>query len=118
MSHETELVVHRIKGSKVYLIRFTCNQISDQYIATKIRSQISDMIDKSRTAKFVLDLSTVTFMSSSAIGTLTAVSRKAREKGGYVRLAALNTEVMNIFKVTKLDKVLSIFPTAAAAAKE
>jgi len=117
VSHQSDLVVNRIKGSKAYLVRFSCSQLSDQYVITKIRNHISEMIEKSRTAQFVLDFSNITFMSSAGIGALTALSRDAKNKGGYLRLAALNRDMMQIIKVTKLDKLLAIYPTVSAASK-
>jgi anti-sigma B factor antagonist len=63
----------------------------------------------------VLDLSEVTFIDSSGLGALIG-SLKAMGKGGELALCSARDGVMNMLKLTRMDKVFQIFATPAAAA--
>lgn len=56
-----------------------------------------------------LDLSKVQFIDSACLGALIAVTRVIRERGGDIRLVGMNEEVASIFRITRLDKVFSVF---------
>lgn len=69
---------------------------------------------KSGEDKIVLDLSKVKFMDSSGLaGLLPAV--KTLPQNGMLLIAGLNTRVQQLFKLTKLDEILEIFPSVNEA---
>ena len=117
MSHSAEISVSRIKGTTAYLVRFGAKRLADNYSATKIQTHLSKMIDQSSKAQFVLDMSNVEFMSSSVLGALVSLQKQADRKGGYVRMAAASGALLKMIKVTNMDKVMALFPSAAAAVK-
>ncbi|MCC6129308.1 MAG: STAS domain-containing protein [Acidobacteria bacterium] len=57
---------------------------------------------------FVLDLSAVKFMDSGALGAVLSVV-KSLPSTGDLRLAAVNDPVRTVLRLTRIDKVLSIF---------
>lgn len=59
--------------------------------------------------KVVLDFKGVDFIDSACLGSLISISKKLKEKGGDIRIAALQEEVRSIFQITRLDKVFRIF---------
>src|SRR5450631_4332507 len=61
----------------------------------------------------VLDLSDVTFIDSSGLGALIG-SLKAMGKGGELALCSARDGVINMLKLTRMDKVFQIFATPAA----
>lgn len=65
--------------------------------------------------KVVLDLSKVDFMDSSALGTLIPLLRSLTSRSGDLRLAGLRDRVQMLFELTRLYRVFSIWPDAAAA---
>jgi anti-sigma B factor antagonist len=67
--------------------------------------------------RVVLDLSNVTFMDSSGLGALLGGHRRARLLGGEVRLAAPSERVLEILRLTNLDRVFPLSLTVAAAAE-
>ncbi|MEU0038867.1 STAS domain-containing protein [Streptomyces sp. NPDC006333] len=66
-------------------------------------------VDADGPARFVLDLSAVTFMDSTAISILVVANNAAREAGGWVRLAAMSESVQRVVEIVRLDTVLTCY---------
>lgn len=67
--------------------------------------------------KFVFDLEGLTRMNSSGLGILISNLTSIRNRGGELRLAALNENMEGILIMTKLNTIFDISPTAEGAAK-
>ncbi len=65
--------------------------------------------------KFVIDFANTGYIDSSGLGVLVSLSKKIREKGGELRLAALNEDLRTLFELTKLDTLFKIADTRAKA---
>jgi anti-sigma B factor antagonist len=59
----------------------------------------------------VVDMSKVSYLDSSAIGALVACHSNMKNSGGQLRLAGVTPRVSTVFKMTGVDKVLSLDPT-------
>lgn len=66
----------------------------------------------------ILDLSEVTHIDSAAIGSIVRCLTRMKESGGNLCLAGCAGMIEASLKLTRLDKVLEVFPTAAAAAEK
>ena len=62
-------------------------------------------------SRIVLDMSRITYLDSSAIGVLIATLGKVRNSGGQIRLAGVIPRIATIFKMTGVDKLLSMDAT-------
>ncbi len=65
--------------------------------------------------KFIVDLSDVTFMTSSCLGALMVVHKRVRPQGGYVRLASPQPLVLRILQITKLTRLFGNYRTVREA---
>jgi anti-anti-sigma factor len=63
----------------------------------------------------VVDLSDVTFISSSGLRVLLLLARELRKDGGDVRLCAARPQVAEVFHLTGFDRIFELFPTCEAA---
>lgn len=86
----------------------------DVYTAPSLKARLVELIDDDCTS-IILDLEKVTFIDSSGLGVLVGALRRAREKGGAVRIICTRDSVLKIFRITGLDKVFPIFSDAAEA---
>jgi anti-anti-sigma factor len=64
----------------------------------------------------ILDLADVTHIDSAAIGSIVRCLARMKDSGGNLCLAGCGGMIVSSLKLTRLDKVVEIFPTAAAAA--
>ncbi|HEX2805487.1 MAG TPA: STAS domain-containing protein [Kineosporiaceae bacterium] len=66
----------------------------------------------------VVDLSEVSFLDSSGLGVLVMVHKRIRTAGGALRLAGCQPEVVSIFHVTALDRVMEMYSTVEDAVRD
>jgi anti-sigma B factor antagonist len=66
-------------------------------------------------ATIVVDLTRNQFCDSSGIGALVRAYKRARERGGEVRLVMGSLAVRRVFKATGADQVFRIFDSVPAA---
>ena len=57
---------------------------------------------------FVIDFSRTGYIDSSGLGVLVGLSKKVRERGGTLRLAALGPDLQRLFELTRLDTLFEI----------
>lgn len=65
--------------------------------------------------RVVLDLEAVEYVDSMGVGTLAMVCAVAQRAGGELRLSAATGKVLKVLKLTRVDTVLPMYPTAAEA---
>ncbi|MCQ2229545.1 MAG: STAS domain-containing protein [Bacteroidales bacterium] len=63
---------------------------------------------KSKVSKVVLDLANVKFMDSTGISVLISSLKASRENGNKFAIRNVNTDVMRLFELMKLDKIFEI----------
>jgi anti-sigma B factor antagonist len=83
----------------------------------QIGAQFIEAIDQSPDVRFVVDFTGVEYMSSTVLGTLVSGLLKCQKKGGDLRLAGIEKELKQLFKLTGLHKVFKMCGTAAEAVK-
>ncbi|GIX42317.1 MAG: hypothetical protein KatS3mg129_2050 [Leptospiraceae bacterium] len=65
--------------------------------------------------KIIIDLSNVKHVCSSALGSLIAIERRIKRKGGDIRLVITENEVLRVMQITLLNRVFQIFDTIQEA---
>lgn len=81
-----------------------------------LRDKVHELLDSGKT-KILLNLQSVTYMDSAGIGELVACYKRAREKGGAVRLLISSGKVFDLLQLTKLEQVFDTFRDEQEALK-
>ena len=68
--------------------------------------------------KAVFDLSGLDYVDSTGIGILVTCCGKMGNAGGELRLAALQPRVAELMRIAKLDRIITFYPTTAAAVED
>ena len=63
----------------------------------------------------VVDLGEVTLIDSIALGALARASRRLRESGGALAVAASNPDIVRAFEITSLDRVIPLAVSVSEA---
>lgn len=82
----------------------------DTITSKDLESRLNNLIEQDKT-KIVIDLAAVDYTSSVGLRVLLAALKKQKEKQRTLKLASMQPFVKDIFRVTGLDKIFSIFPT-------
>jgi anti-sigma B factor antagonist len=100
---------------EILTVHFTHAKILEETVIQQISAGLLALIDKSNEKNILLDFSTVGFMSSSALGALIKVNKKCKEFKINLKLCNIHADIMQVFKITRLDKVLAIYPDTESA---
>ncbi len=82
----------------------------------KLRAAVAGFVDREY-QKLVIDLSSVTFLNSTAIGVLVSAHTTYSRKGWQVKLCGINKNINNIFVITKLTLVFDVAESRQDAIK-
>lgn len=89
-------------------IEFVDRNILDEANIQQIGDEISRIIDAQPQPKVLISFSNVDHLSSAALGTLITINHKIRSKDGQLRLADIDPQILEIFVITKLNKLFQI----------
>jgi anti-sigma B factor antagonist len=87
----------------------------DAYDAPALRAAFAEAVSGLDGSAVVLDLTDVTFLDSTALGTIVGLLRRVREGGGELRVVLPETEARRIFELTALERALDIRPSRESA---
>lgn len=84
---------------------------------TGLRELFADAHERARAddVSVLLDLTQVTFLDSTVLGSIVGLLRRVREAGGELGVVLPLGSALRIFEITGLDSVLTTYPTRAAA---
>ena len=97
-------------------VQFLERNILDASAIREIGDQITQVIDQTPNPKVLISFENVEHLSSAALGALISINHHSRQKGGQLRLAEIDSQIQEVFAITKLDRVFQIYQTADAAA--
>lgn len=85
----------------------------DAVAAPEAEVKVTGMVEDSG-VKLLFDWEGIEYLSSAGIRMLLSVSKKVREKKGKMVLCNVTDNVMDVFKMSGFDHVLTIVPDRAA----
>lgn len=97
------------------VVTLTDQKILEEIEIHALENSIIPLVERKQGINLVLDFSRVEFLSSSALGLLIRVSKKIYESNGQLRLCAISDSIMQVFRITRLDKIFMILPDCQQA---
>jgi len=104
MPGAARLLIHPFRD--VTVVNFQDGSILDTAQVEAIGEELYDLVNKGR-KKIVLDFTKVQFLSSSALGVLIMLRKKAAAIKGEVAICGLRKELMKVFEITNLTKMFA-----------
>lgn len=81
--------------------------------ATGFKNEVVELIDQGN-SQIIVDFSQVSFLDSSGLGALVGVLKKIGHRGDLL-VADLNSDVEQMFRICRMDRVLPIHQNVDAA---
>ena len=103
------IAVSDVKGIRV--VEFTNNKILDEANIKEIGDGIVALVENRDAPNILIDFAAVDHLSSAALGMLINVNNRVKQKNGMLRLANIQPQILEVFVITKLDKLFKILPT-------
>lgn len=88
----------------------------DAHVAVGFKDKMFQLIDQGST-DLVLDLSSVDFIDSSGLGSIVSSLKRLGGQGSLV-VCGLHGAIQSMFKLTRMDRVFSIYATAEEALEQ
>ena len=82
----------------------------DMYSAPSIRSEVRRLLDGG-VRDVILDLSDVHFIDSTALGVILGAISRTKHMQGRTLVVTADDNVTRVFRLTRLDEVVSLFRT-------
>jgi anti-sigma B factor antagonist len=110
------LVVQRY--DKIVLAEVKKERLLDPPSIASLGDALIAECDRTAKISLVIDLTEVGYLSSAMIGKLVAVHKAAKVSKGRVAIAGLKPALLQMFKVTQLDKLFQFAPDAQSVILE
>jgi len=88
------------------------------HIATPESQVLSEALERlvaDRAQKIVVDLYGVELITSDGLGALIRARKAVSEVGGTLVLSGIHGNILDVFKMTRLDKIFSLYPSVDTA---
>ena len=92
----------------VTVVNFVDKKILDEQNIQVIGEQLFDLVDNQNKKKILLNFGNVEFLSSAALGKLITLNKKVQQSGGKLAMCKIAKEILEVFEITKLDKLFTI----------
>jgi anti-sigma B factor antagonist len=107
MESNPNLSVEYINGVAVAVP--TDSKILDEEQIQSLEKTLMPLIEQNAGMRLLIDFSNVQFLTSSVLGLLIRFNRRILQSEGRLRLCAIDPKILEIFKITRLDKVFEIY---------
>ena len=97
------------------IIKFRDADILDQVNIHEMGNEMYAVVEGSPGINVIVDFEGVEYLSSSALGKLITLKRKSKETSGTLKMCRIKPEIMEVFRITKLDTIFDIYPDLDAA---
>ena len=98
----------------IAVVNFVDKKILDEQNIQMIGDDLFRLVDELGRRKVLLNFANVEFMSSAALGKLITLHRKLQGVQGKLVLCKIAKDILDVFKITKLDRILTIAPDEQA----
>ena len=105
------------KVEDVLVVYFSDSSILDESTMQTLGRDLMECVDRCEDQKLLLNFETVRFMSSAMLGKLVALNKKCKENEVALKMCNITKDIMEVFQMTRLNKVLDIEATEEKAMK-
>ncbi len=106
-------MIHRQGGA--FVVEFLVADLRDQAAINRIGRDLDDLIARSAAPRLVISFENVRHISLAVLRVLIRVHQKTAAAGGGLRLAAVPTSVLQVLRMVKVHKCVSIYPSTDQA---
>jgi anti-anti-sigma factor len=91
------------------------DDMTDRVTLERTNFELHGIVEELDSPRLVMDLSGMTAVTSAVLGVIMGVNLKITRKKGQLHICGLTAQVSDVFRLVKLDKILDIHPSVAAA---
>jgi anti-sigma B factor antagonist len=92
-------------------------QLQSGVECVRLAQAMDDLLNEKQT-RVIFDLSKTTKLDSAGLGKIVNCLSRLKLAGGTLRLAGIAEHIAGLLKLTKVDRLVKIYPTALEAAQD
>ena len=108
------MITLRTSGA-VVVAEFTKGELKDEREILRVLDKLGDLVEKRNKVQLLLNLSGVTYISSSGLGAIVSLMKKIAAKEGGMKICCLRPDVREVFEVMQLDRIIPVVDTEQEA---
>jgi anti-sigma B factor antagonist len=109
----SHLRVKRVEN--IAVVEFADRKILDELSIQEIGDELAKLVSSEPGLKLVLNFHNVEHLSSAALGMLITLKKRVDESSGALKLADISKTILEVFRITRLNKMFDIHDTTAEA---
>ena len=113
MSKDRRIDIEEISG--VTVVKLLETKILDEANIEALGQELFALVDKDGRRRMILEFSVVEYLSSAALGKLITLHKKVAAAKGKMVLCSIQKDILDVFKITQLDRILTICADLDAA---
>jgi anti-sigma B factor antagonist len=90
-------------------------RLNDDPLVESVGAQLNTLLNDTEHRKLIINMRDVSMMNSSMIGKLIQLNNRCREESIELHLCELNDNLMEVFSLMQLPRILKIHESEAAA---
>jgi len=96
------------KVGDVSVVKFQDRKILDEASILELGAELFALVEHDNRKSILLNFAGVEFLSSAALGKLITFDRKVKSHKGRLKFCEIRPEILEVFQITKLNKVFDI----------
>jgi anti-sigma B factor antagonist len=102
-------------NGEVLVVYFSETRILDDGKIQQLGEELVKFVDKTEHAKLLVNFQNVRFMCSAMLGKLMVLNKKCKAANVSLKLCNISKDIMEVFRLTNLNKILEIHADEADA---
>ncbi|MDP7035439.1 MAG: STAS domain-containing protein [Planctomycetota bacterium] len=115
MGQRARLVVE--KSGEICVAYIQDSAILDENNIKALAEELMTLAESRNKVKILINFEKVEYLSSAVLGKLIALHKKVAEMKGSLKLCGIRDTILEVFRVTKLDKFFDIYDSQQKAMK-
>ncbi|MBN8525664.1 MAG: STAS domain-containing protein [Planctomycetes bacterium] len=97
---------------RIVLVSIAKDRLLDPPVITAISTELMSLLDRHAKPSIVLDMAQVAYLSSAMVGKIIALYKGVAAAKGRMAIAGVRADLMPLFKITQIDKLIRFYPDA------
>ncbi|HWE38787.1 MAG TPA: STAS domain-containing protein [Isosphaeraceae bacterium] len=99
----------------VSVVSFVDSKIVTEEDIQEVGDQLYSLVDEEGHRRLLLNFGNVRYLSSAALGKLINLKKKVGAVKGELKLCCIHPDLLEVFRITRLDQVFQIFDEEQSA---
>ena len=99
----------------VNVVKIADRKILEELSISEIGDELSGLVAGAPGIKLLLSFENVEHLSSAALGMLITLNKRVAENNGKLKLSDITPQILEVFKITRLNRLFGIYDTAERA---